>query len=161
MIILKKLTIKNKEEYNEMIIQWKKVEEHHSVLMNEDNLPFNLFVKQINILESNKLNPTKYYLVYDNSMLIGYLELRFGQNDFNSNYAGHIGYAVSPRFRNQGYGMQILKKGLSILKKEKVTPIILTCDLNHALSKKMFMKCGAKFFKRSFYLNEEKEIYRL
>lgn len=159
MIILKKINIKNKIDYEKFVNEWLSIELHQSIIMNEEHLPFKNFLKLIDTLEKNKSNPMNYYLVYHSTKIIGYLEIRTSNNEFNSKYAGNIGFAVSPIFRNQGYGLQILKKGVQILKNSKHSPIYLTCDMDQHISKHLFEKINASYLKTEQYLQEKKEIY--
>lgn len=161
MIIITKINIKYKDKLEELITRWHQIEPCETPILNPNLLPFSQYLKLLKSLEENKFNPMDFYLVLDKGEIVGYLELRLAQNDFNTNYAGHIGYAVAPFYRHRGYGEQILKRGIQELKKKKISPIILTCDKDHDISKKMFKKMKAYYLKDSHIYGEVKSIYYL
>lgn len=116
MIKLLKPSIKYKNEIEILISSWKEKETiDHPLFLLKDS--FNQYLNQLHTIENNKNNPMLYYFVLEQQQIIGFLELRLAQNDFNHYYAGHLGYGVLPEKRNQGYGKQILKKGIQELKK--------------------------------------------
>ena len=161
MLTVTKISLKYKNQIEEMWEEWEKVESCLEPVLNPESLSFSDYLKMIKNLESQSQFPMQFYLLLDKNQLIGYLELRFSQNDFNKEYAGHLGYAIRPSKRRLGYGLQALKKGIQELKKKKVKPIILTCDQDHQVSMKMFDQVNAKFVKMSHMEDEIKCIYQL
>lgn len=160
MIKILKPSIKYKTQICTFIDSWEEDDFNDHPLF-QTMLTFNQYLKQIDTLEKNRINPMLYYFVLEQNELIGFLELRLAQNEFNHYYAGHLGYGVHPSKRNQGYGNLILKKGIQELKKFKVQPIYLTCDTTHLISKKMFTKINAHYIEDYQVDNEQKSIYKI
>lgn len=60
--------------------------------------------------------------------ILGITNLRLGLNEALLNYGGHIGYAVRPSERRQGYGVQMLQKTLGKAVAEGIQKVLVTCD---------------------------------
>ena len=66
------------------------------------------------------------WLVEDDSF-IGQLNLRHELNDYLRQWGGHIGFAIRPSRRRQGYGRLILALGLEECRRRGMERILVTC----------------------------------
>ena len=75
--------------------------------------------------------------------IIGRCSVRHRLNESLKKFGGHIGYAVAPRFRRQGFGMRLFLAGLKHLKELGSTQeALLTCAKSNDPSIKMIEKVG-------------------
>jgi predicted acetyltransferase len=77
--------------------------------------------------------------------------------------AGHIGYDISPDYRNKGYGSQILKLALEKAQEIGLKEAILTCKSDNIASRKIIEKNHGKFVEMIFDPEENEEVckYRI
>ena len=69
-----------------------------------------------------------FYLCYENEKLIGVFSLKFELTEYLFNFGGHIGYAVRPSMRNQGWATKILKQGLEVARDYKFKKLLVVVD---------------------------------
>jgi predicted acetyltransferase len=62
-----------------------------------------------------------------NGELVGRTSIRHELNDFLFSVGGHIGYAVRPNYRRQGYATEILKQSLAYINQLGITEVLVTC----------------------------------
>ena len=75
--------------------------------------------------------------------IIGTVDIRHNlDNEFLSEYGGHIGYAVRPSERRKGYATQILKMALKHAKSIGLSRVMLGCYADNLASIKTIEKCG-------------------
>ena len=74
--------------------------------------------------------------------LVGRASIRFGFNDFLAFRGGHIGYAIRPAFRRQGYATEVLRLSLHILREHDIDRALLTCDDTNAGSAAVIERNG-------------------
>ncbi len=73
--------------------------------------------------------------------LVGRVSIRHRLNSHLLSFGGHIGYAVLPNFRKNGYATQILKRALIFLKNNTIeTKALLTCNSLNQASIKTILK---------------------
>jgi predicted acetyltransferase len=84
---------------------------------------------------------TEFWLI-DGTTYIGRLPLRRELNERQLQMGGHIGYAIRPSCRRQGYGKLILKYGLERAKAFGLERVLLTCDENNLSSRKIIVFHG-------------------
>ena len=77
--------------------------------------------------------------------LVGRVSIRFDLNDYLARWGGHIGYAVGPAFRGQGYATEILRKSVEIARSGGVGKILVVCDDTNIASARTIEKCGGVF----------------
>ncbi len=92
-------------------------------------------------LPANRVPQTELWLV-ENGEFIGWTKIRHRLNENLLLEGGHIGYAIRPRARKQGYGTKILELSLSVAKKLGIDKVLVTCDDDNISSTKIIEKCG-------------------
>ena len=88
--------------------------------------------------------PDTAYVLEDNGIYVGLFNLRHYLTDALANGAGHIGYGISSKYRNQGYA----SKGLALVIEEakKIIPedeIYISVHKDNPASLKVQLKNGA------------------
>lgn len=71
-------------------------------------------------------------------------------------YGGHIGYDISPEYRNKGYGQLILEAALRKARELGIKDIVLTCNVDNIASKKIIERSRG-VFTGTVYDEEENE----
>lgn len=66
--------------------------------------------------------------------IVGRLQLRMHLNDFLLRVGGHIGYAVLPAVRRQGYAKAMLHQGLQLARRVGLRRVLVTCDEDNLAS---------------------------
>ena len=86
-----------------------------------------------------------YWLVHDNEY-IGQSSIRPDLGTmYLITYGGHIGYSIRPKYRQQGYGQQILGLTLEKARLIGLRKILITCDEDNIASKKIIEANGGVF----------------
>lgn len=128
----------------------KKVEEgiikkHNMMFQNPDEV--DIIQKMKDSMDETKL-PEGWvkayeYFAVDDDKFIGKISIREKLTDRLLQYGGHIGYAVSPKYWNMGYGTKMLElaleKAKNIILEDKV---LITCDDDNIGSYKIIEKNG-------------------
>lgn len=86
---------------------------------------------------------TMYWLIVDN-IPVGIGKLRSYLNDNLNKVGGHIGYTIRPSQRGKGYGNIILKELLIKAKEKDIEKVLITCNENNILSRKVIESNGGK-----------------
>ena len=99
---------------------------------------------------------TSTFWLIDKKDVVGVLRIRHQEIEC----AGHIGYDISPDYRNRGYGFQILKLALEKAKKIGIEELILTCNIDNVASKKIIEKNNGKLYGIIFDEEENEYLYK-
>ena len=83
---------------------------------------------------------TSTFWMIDNDVVIGVVRVRHQEMELY----GHIGYDISPYYRNKSYGTQILRLALQKAKEIGIKEPIITCEVNNIASKKTIEKNNGK-----------------
>ena len=80
------------------------------------------------------------------SEFCGSTSLRFqrGSDELPPYVSGHIGYAVVPWKRGRGYASRALTLLLPIARAEGLRRVMLTCDSDNEVSKRIILNCGGR-----------------
>lgn len=156
-LILVEPSLKYKNSFKKYVLVYKKISEIHY---------YNKYIKALedfndflNNLEncSNGINlsasdvPTSSFWLVDNNEVVGVVRIRHREVEF----AGHIGYDISPSYRKLGYGSQILKLAIEKAKKLEINKIVITCNINNLFSKKIIEKNGGVFVSKNYDIEEK------
>lgn len=122
------------------------------------------FDDYINLLHANSkgLNvpqdwvPTSTFWLINEDNVVGVVRIR--HREIGS--AGHIGYDISPNYRNKGYGTEILKLALKIAFEMGIHEAIVTCSVTNLASKNIIEKNGGKLTGTIFDAEENDNLYR-
>lgn len=108
-----------------------------------------------NDLPQGEVRTSTFWLI-DKEEVVGVVRIRHQEIE----YAGHIGYDISPRHRNTGYGFQILKLALKEAIKMGINDVIVTCDINNTASKKIIENNNGKLLATIFDEEENEYLYK-
>lgn len=86
--------------------------------------------------------PASSLWLMENNEFIGAVSIRHELNDFLKKFGGHVGYAIRPSKRNQGYGTKALALALTYLKEKGVKYAFVTCDEDNIASQKIIKQNG-------------------
>ncbi len=79
---------------------------------------------------SNKVPATIYLAVTPEDELVGMIDLRHHINhQILSTWGGHIGYAVHPEKRRQGYAKEMLRLALQAYGTKGIEKVLITCEV--------------------------------
>lgn len=91
----------------------------------------------------NELLPFYYYDICVNSIAVGKISIRIG-NNYHSYYNGHIGYEINKEYRGNNYSYKACKLVFQVAKAHGMNELILTCDESNIASYKTIEKLGAE-----------------
>lgn len=106
-------------------------------------------------LSQGEIATSSFWLI-DKKEVVGVVRIRHQDVEC----AGHIGYDISPDYRNRGYGFQILKLALEKTINIGIEEVILTCNINNSASKKIIEKNGGKFLGTVYDEEESETLYK-
>ncbi|MDX9730999.1 MAG: GNAT family N-acetyltransferase [Bdellovibrionales bacterium] len=88
--------------------------------------------KQKTKLPANMVPSTMLY-GFSGEHIVGRMNIRHELNESLTQRGGHLGYAVSPRFRKQGFATELFRQSIAACRKLGLNDILVTCgDQNHA-----------------------------
>ncbi|WP_426348576.1 GNAT family N-acetyltransferase [Alloiococcus sp. CFN-8] len=108
-----------------------------------------------NDLSRGEVITSNFWLI-DKKEVVGVVRIRHQEVE----YAGHIGYDISPDYRNRGYGFQALKLALGEARKIGLEEVILTCNTDNTASKKIIEKNKGKLLGTIFDEEENEYLYK-
>ena len=85
---------------------------------------------------------TLYFLKGADGALLGAVAVRHYLNHTNTLDGGHVAYGVRPSCRGRGYGNAALRLALKKLAMMGITRVLVTCDSDNELSRKVILRCG-------------------
>ena len=88
--------------------------------------------------------PADCYLIFDEDVVIGQLDIRHPLTEHLKRYGGHIGYNVHPDYRNRGVATWALRTALEMIAAKGVTEALLTCAHDNVASVRVIEKCGGR-----------------
>lgn len=160
MIKLVKPAIEHKEEYKNMIAEWKeyggpyvpciidydcsksiKELDYDAVLkVVDDYSKGNVFDYDIDYFKSSD-----FYFIFDDEELIGMGEVRHGLKPLGINTIGHIACGIRPSKRNQGYALKATECMIEKLKEDGIDEVITCHYSENNISPKIIKKLGFEF----------------
>jgi predicted acetyltransferase len=99
---------------------------------------------------------TSTFWLIDKNEVVGVVRIRHQEVEC----AGHIGYDISPDFRNRGYGFQILKLALEKTANIGIEEVIITCNINNGASRKIIEKNNGRLLGTIYDEEENEYLYR-
>lgn len=147
--VLKKPNADLKNEYLNMISEWKKYGgELIPWSLNLDTDDFDLLVKNLNEYSEGVGLPegfvpcTTFWLINNANKILGAIEIRHQLNEYLSFRGGHIGYGIRPSERNKGYACGMLSMALQHCKTIGLSKVLITCLKSNIGSVKTIIKNG-------------------
>ncbi|MFT4197463.1 MAG: GNAT family N-acetyltransferase [Pseudoxanthomonas sp.] len=90
--------------------------------------------------------PSSFLFAFDGVCIVGRVSLRHRLAPTRGQAYGHIGYAVTPEFRNRGYATAMLAQALRIAHDDlHIASVLVTCDEDNAASIKVIERNGGRF----------------
>jgi predicted acetyltransferase len=90
--------------------------------------------------------------------VVGRLSVRHTLNEFLAREGGHLGFAVRPQHRRNGYATEILRQGRIIARSLGVDRALVTCDEDNIGSATVIQRCGGLF--DSIHVTDEGRLIR-
>jgi predicted acetyltransferase len=113
----------------------------------EPNLSFSDYLTRvqnsqagIDLLE-NRVQSTFLLLEVDGE-IVGRVSIRHELNEWLAAFGGHIGYAVRPRQRGNGYAKLLLAEGLKVCSEIGIDKALLTCSDSNLASARVIEAAG-------------------
>ncbi|WP_040215234.1 GNAT family N-acetyltransferase [Clostridium polynesiense] len=146
-VYLVKPGIEYKEEYLNMIEEWKSTgEEFTPWVLSFDASDFSALIKKLEKmsvgegLEPEFVENSTYWLADDKKRILGAVNIRHRLNEDLLDRGGHIGYGIRPSERKKGYASELLRQALIIVKEMGMKRVLLTCDKENKGSAKTIVK---------------------
>lgn len=99
---------------------------------------------------------TSTFWLIDNNEVVGVVRIRHEEIECS----GHIGYDISPCYRNKGYGTQILKLALERALKIGLMVVIAICNIDNIASKKIIEKNNGELLGNIFDEEDNENLYK-
>ncbi|MBS4538892.1 GNAT family N-acetyltransferase [Clostridium sp. D2Q-11] len=161
-LFLAKPDIKYQRSFEDYVLAYKKAgDEYYFNKYKKGRQNFNEYLNElINYskgidLPQGEVMTSSFWLIHRDEV-IGVVRVRHQEVE----YAGHIGYDISPSYRNKGYGSEILKLALKEAKKIGIVEAIVTCNIDNMISKKIIEKNNGKLLGRVFDEEENENLYK-
>ena len=103
---------------------------------------------QIGIVDGWRVPQTTFVLFVDD-IPVGIGSVRHFLTDALKEVGGHIGYCISPKYRQKGYGIEILKRLIVEARRLGIKDILVTTNLDNYISQKVIIANGGKETDRS------------
>ena len=101
-----------------------------------------------------------FWLVRDDSEVLGVSNLRHELTNRLRVEGGHIGYGIRPSQRRRGFGSSILRLTLEEAKKIGLSKVLLTCGKNNVASAATILRNGGVFCNEAFVEDSGEVVQR-
>lgn len=98
-------------------------------------------------IQANRVPSTMLYGFLD-KQIVGRFNIRHSLNDFLLHRGGHVGYAVSPRFRKRGFATAMFRQGMVSCQALGLSRILITCGNDNVASWRTIEKFGGSLENR-------------
>jgi predicted acetyltransferase len=111
---------------------------------------FTSYLKKLEDAKSGlNLNPDEVpnidFWILDSDTIVGRLRFNYALSESMKIRGGHIGYAISSRFRGKGLATKALNLALGVARQYRLTEVLLTCDETNLGSIRVIMQNGGEF----------------
>lgn len=144
-----KPTVDLKNEYLSMILEWKKHDEELIPWsLSLDSSDFGMMVDNLNGysngvgLPDGYVESSTFWLVNNESKILGAIDIRHRLNDFLTFRGGHIGYGIRLSERKKGYASLMLSLALKECEKIGLKKVLITCSKSNIGSAKTIINNG-------------------
>jgi len=159
------LAVPSKEyqkSFEDYVLAYKNVGDNHYINLYRKGFEnFNEYLKDLHNysigidLPEGYVATSSFWLI-DNNEVVGVVRVRHQEVEF----CGHIGYDISPCYRNKGYGTEILKLALEEAGKIGIKEAIVTCNIDNLSSKKIIEKNNGQLLGTIFDEEENEKLYK-
>ena len=101
------------------------------------------------------------YILVDNNMVIGMLNIRYNASDEIINKYGHIGYGVRPSMRRRGIATYMLNEALVKCKENGLSEVVLGCYKDNIGSSKTIKKNDGVFYREDYMDGKSTQYYKI
>ena len=118
----------------------------------------NVYSNQIGLLDGWRVPETTFFLYVDDTP-VGMGSIRHFLTDALKEVGGHIGYCISPKYRQKGYGRETMKKVIELIKSfpaGKTDYCCLSYEPENEIARKLYLSLG--FEERLDLYKENMEI---
>lgn len=141
-LILRELTPADEQAFQAGLKDWVGESPHwYSFIWNESITYSEMLTKLSNDKAGIELAPgwVPHSMLYGflNDEIVGRVSVRHSLNENLRKRGGHIGYAVAPRFRKQGFATELTRQALIYCKQLGLTDVMVTCSDNNIPSWKI------------------------
>lgn len=144
---------KYQKSFENYALSYGKINDEH--YFNKYKKALENFQDYLKDLPQGEVTTSTFWLI-DKEEVVGVVRIRHQEVE----YAGHIGYDISPNCRNKGYGFQILKLALEKAIKIGIEEAILTCKIDNTASKKIIEKNNGKLLGTIYDEEENEYLYK-
>lgn len=163
-LILRELTAADESAFMAGLKEWVGESPHWYSFIWNDSMTYaemlNILAKEIRGLD---LAPGRvpHSMLYGflNGEIIGRVSIRHLLNENLRKRGGHIGYAVAPRFRKNGYATELTRQALKYCKNLGINDVMVTCSDNNVPSWKIIEHFKGKL-EDKVWDDEDKEMIR-
>jgi len=99
-----------------------------------------------------------YWLVEKRKIILGLSRLRHSLTPALRLEGGHIGYAIRPSARRQGYGTRVLELTLLKARGMRLDRVMVTCDADNIGSKQIIEKNGGHYSEHAVSPRSGKQV---
>lgn len=92
--------------------------------------------------DHGKVPHSTYWLLNEDAVLVGAVNIRHRLNPKLLSRGGHIGYGTRPAYRRRGYANALLLQALQIAKQMELDKVLVTCDKTNVGSSKTIIRNG-------------------
>lgn len=144
-LVLRELTLEDEQAFLEAVKDWEGEDlswftfDWKPGMSHEDHLERLRQNKRGYDLPWNYVPSTMLY-GFVNGKIVGRVNIRHRLNVSLLNRGGHLGYAIAPKYRKQGYATEMVKQAIPICKKLGIDRLLITCAKSNVASVKMIQK---------------------
>lgn len=154
-----------KAEYHSFYQEWKESNETMVPwVISKDPTDFQSMVDELHNAEkgvgipSHWVPDSTFWLVKDNTKIIGAVNIRHDLTPHLLNVGGHIGYGIRPSERRKGYATKLLQLSLIQSKQLGLQKVLVTCDATNKRSEKTIINNGG--VRTNDFIEEDGNIVR-
>ena len=155
-------SIEYKSSFENYVLSYKRINDEFYFSIYKDALED--FQEYLNTLKNSSKGlyipegwaATSTFWLIDSNEVVGVVRIR--HQDIAT--AGHIGYDISPNYRNKGYGSHILKLALEKAELLGIKNAIVLCSMDNIISRKIIEKNKGKLLGTVYDEEEDEHLYR-
>lgn len=160
-------TLELKAEFQSMVAEYTSAGENYYADMYAEAVEdFNSYVAKLHDhakglnLPDGRVPSSTFWLVRDNSRVLGCGRLRHYLAGDLRYEGGHIGYDIRPSERRKGYGALILRLTLQKARELGLERVLITCHADNVASQLIIVRNGGRFASQIIPAQGEKPLRR-